>query len=42
LGAVRGYFHITPASADARPALAAFRDWLAAQASAEADSAARR
>jgi DNA-binding transcriptional LysR family regulator len=42
LRAERGYFLITPASADERPALAAFRDWLSAQAAAEANSADRR
>ena len=33
LRAERGYFLVTPASADERPALAAFREWLVAQAS---------
>jgi DNA-binding transcriptional LysR family regulator len=42
LRAERGYFLVTPASADERPALAAFRDWLSAQAAAEANSADRR
>jgi len=42
LRAERGYFLITPASADERPALAALREWLAAQASAEAKLAGRR
>ena len=42
LRAERGYFLITPASADERPALAAFRDWLAAQASGDANPAGRR
>ena len=42
LRAERGYFLVTPASADERPALAAFRGWLAVQASAEANAAARR
>ena len=35
LRAERGYFLVTPASADERPALAAFREWLVAQASGE-------
>lgn len=42
LRAERGYFLITPASADERPALAAFRDWLVAQASPDADPAGSR
>ena len=42
LRAERGYFLVTPASADERPALAAFRGWLAVQASGEANAAARR
>jgi DNA-binding transcriptional LysR family regulator len=42
LRAERGYFLVTPASADERPALAAFRDWLSAQAAAEANSTDRR
>ena len=42
LRAERGYFLVTPASADERPALAAFRGWLAVPASAEANAAARR
>jgi DNA-binding transcriptional LysR family regulator len=35
LRAERSYFLVTPASADERPALAAFREWLVAQASGE-------
>lgn len=42
LRAERGYFLVTPASADERPALSAFRDWLVAQASGEAPPAERR
>ena len=42
LRAERGYFLITPASADERPALAAFRDWLVAQASPDAEPAGSR
>jgi len=33
LRAERGYFLVTPAGTDARPALTAFRDWLVAEAS---------
>ena len=42
LRAERGYFLVTPASADERPALTALRDWLVAQASGEAPPAERR
>ncbi|KWT64083.1 MULTISPECIES: LysR substrate-binding domain-containing protein [unclassified Variovorax] len=42
LRAERGYFLVTPASADGRPALAAFRGWLVAQASGEAPPSGRR
>ncbi|VTU15401.1 Gcv operon activator [Variovorax sp. PBL-H6] len=42
LRAERGYFLVTPASADERPALAAFRKWLVAQTSGEGPPAERR
>ena len=41
LRAERGYFLVTPAGADERPALTAFRDWLVAEAATGAGATAK-